>query len=224
MDTCIQNKTLTRKIKPLTRSWIKPRKGSDAKRTRPRGTFKLQGQSKNQWAHRFSLWIQAPVCSPELLSLLWSPYGPPKQWPKSNRLPVISPAKKKKRQVYSESAENYNSIFCNHGELTCKSPHGKWRRMLLLRGKSTWEGKLSEESMTFHWLSPCQERRGIFLPLVQLHCCHRCESSSPGPLTLFNWSFCLLVFLIELRAILGWQPEINFLSPITTGNELYQQT
>ena len=136
----------------------------------------------------------------------------------------LQPKKKKERQVYSESAENCNSIFCNHGELTCKSPHGRWRRMLLLRGKSTWKGKLSEESMTFHWLSPCQERRGIFLLLVQLHCCHRCESSSPGPLTLFNRSFCLFVFLIELRAILCWQPEINFLSPITTGNELYQQT
>ena len=68
----------------------------------------------------------------------------------------------KKGQVYSEWAENWNSIFCNHGELTFKSPHGKWRRMLSLRRKSTWEGKLSEESMTFHWLSLCQERREIF--------------------------------------------------------------
>ena len=182
MDTYIQNKTLTRKTTPLTRSWIKPGKDSDAKRTWPWGTFKLQGQSKNQWAHRFSLWMQAPICSPELLSLLWSPYRPPKHWPKSNRFSVISPAPPpKKRQVYSEWVENWNSIFCNHGELTFKSPHGKWRRMLSLRRKSTWEGKLSEESMTFHWLSLCQERKGIFLLPVRLHCCHRCESSSPGP-------------------------------------------
>ena len=102
--------------------------------------------------------------------------------------------KKKKRQVYSESAENYNSIFCNHGELTCKSPQGKWRRMLLLRGKSTWEGKLSEESMTFHWLSPCQGR-SLSSSCWALLLLQGMRAFPAGVLTLFEWDFCLFISL-----------------------------
>ena len=105
-------------------------------------------------------------------SLLWSPYRPPKLWPKTNRLPVISPGKKKKKGSFRTSRELQFKV-CNYGEPTCKSPHGKGRRTLLLGGKGSWEGYSKKESMAFHWLSSCQERRGVFLLPVQLCCCHR---------------------------------------------------
>ena len=86
--------------------------------------------------------------------LLWSPYGPPKCCPKTNRLPDISPAK---MGFFGISRELQLGV-CNHGE-PCASPHMAREGELFHREEKDVErAMVKEESMVFHWLSPCQER------------------------------------------------------------------
>ena len=95
-------------------------------------------------------------------------------WPRTNRLSAISPAKM--------------GIFGTRRELqfwdlqlwraTCKSPHGKRRRTLSWR-KRQLGGLQSTESVAFHRLSPCQERRAALLPPAGL-CYPQCVRAPPS--------------------------------------------
>ena len=89
--------------------------------------------------------------------------------------------------VYSGSAEN------------CKYQQAMWRTMkgdLFSREeKETGKAGVNKENMAFYWLSPCQERRGVFLLLGLCYCCRVWELPFlVSWLSLFNWSFCLSFF------------------------------
>ena len=68
------------------------------------------------------------------------------------------------RWVYSGAAGNSNS-----GSKTMVSrmqvSHNKGMRTLLQKGKGSWEGFSKQSWWLFYWLSPCQERRGVLLPV-----------------------------------------------------------
>ena len=59
--------------------------------------------------------------------LLWSLYRPTKCWPKTNRLPIISSAKKKKRGLFRISRE-LQLCVCNHGGPCASSYTGRERK------------------------------------------------------------------------------------------------
>ena len=65
-----------------------------------------------------------------------------------------------------------------------KSP-AKIERTLLCREKEVGRATVSKEPLAFHWLSPCQARRGVFLLPVGLCYGHR---ASEFPL-LVSWLF-----------------------------------
>ena len=59
--------------------------------------------------------------------LLWSLYRPTKCWPKTNRLPIISSAKKKKGGLFRVSRE-LQLCVCNHGGPCASSYTGRERK------------------------------------------------------------------------------------------------
>ena len=105
--------------------------------------------------------------------------------------------------VYSGSAEN------------CKYQQAMWRTMkgdLFSREeKETGKAGVNKENMAFYWLSPCQERRGVFLLLGLCYCCRVWELPFlVSWLSLFNWSFCLsFFFFLHLEGMTsvfwGWK-------------------
>ena len=107
----------------------------------------------------------SPVCSPAPdLSGLFSGslYEPPKCWPKTNRLPVTSLAKWvfwDQQRIAIRSLQPWQTI--------CKSPHSKGGELL---EKAVGRAVVNKEFRTFHWLSCCQERSGVFL--FPVGCCH----------------------------------------------------
>ena len=88
-------------------------------------------------------------------------------WPKINRLPDISPAK-----IYLGSAENCSSgsaTMVSHVQVlhTAREPEHCYRV-----GKEVGKVRVNNESVAFHWLSHCWERRGVrLLPVGLCYCC-----------------------------------------------------
>ena len=78
--------------------------------------------------------------------------------PKPNSLPDISPAM---MGLFGINRE------CQFGVCNNKSP-ARIERTLLCRGKGSTEGYSKQRVLAFHWLSPCQERRGVFFLPVGL--------------------------------------------------------
>ena len=103
-------------------------------------------------------------------------------WPKTNRLPDISPAK-------TDFFQDQHRITIQPWQATCKFPQGKGRRRFHRGEKEVGRARVNKESMAFHWLSPCPERSGVFLLPNEL--CSRCRVWKLP--SLFNCSFCLLV-------------------------------
>ena len=70
---------------------------------------------------------------------------------------------------YLESADS-----CNLGSTTMVShmqdPTWQGKENLFIEGGEKEEGRavVNEESVAFHWLNPCQEKRGVSLPPVGL--------------------------------------------------------
>ena len=117
-------------------------------------------------------------------NLPWSLYGPPKCWCKITRLPDYSPAKIFfVGGINRELQQGLQSWW-----VTCKSPHSKGR------GKRSWEGYNKKRVHGFHWLSPCQGRRGVFLCPFGL--CYHCRAWTLPLLAswLYLTEVCLLIF------------------------------
>ena len=54
----------------------------------------------------------------------------------------------------------------------CKSFKARDEDCFYGEGKEGEKAGINKEFMAFHWLSPCQERRGVFLFPVGLCYCH----------------------------------------------------
>ena len=107
-------------------------------------------------------------------------------WPETNRLPA-------KIGLFGISRELQLRV-CSHGEPR-ESPRKAREEHFYREEKEVGRAIVNKESMTFHWLRACQERRGIFLLPVGL-CYGHMRAPSSGLLTLFNWGFCLLIFIL----------------------------
>ena len=81
--------------------------------------------------------------------------------PEINRLPDISPAK---MGLFGISRDLQFQV-CNHGEPHV-SPCPATGELFYRGEKEVGRAIVNKESMAFHWLSPCQERRGVFLLLL----------------------------------------------------------
>ena len=75
------------------------------------------------------------------------------------------------RWVYSGSAENCSSSFATR-VTPCASPQRARDVEHFYKGKRKLRGLFIKESMAFHWLNPCQKRKGIFLPVECCYCCN----------------------------------------------------
>ena len=88
--------------------------------------------------------------------------------PKTSGLPDISPTK---MGLLGVTRGLHFEVY-NHGEPHA-SPCTARRREHFHRGENeVGRAIVNQKSMAFHWLNPCQERRGILLP-VGLCCCYR---------------------------------------------------
>ena len=66
-------------------------------------------------------------------------------------------------------------LICNYGESHANSQQ-KWQGELFYKGeREAGMATVNKESMAFHWISLCQEGRGIFLLPVGL--CYRHQQS-----------------------------------------------
>ena len=54
----------------------------------------------------------------------------------------------------------------------CTSPSRQEKKTFYGEGKEGEKAGINKEFVAFHWLSPCQERRGVFLFPVELCYCH----------------------------------------------------
>ena len=76
------------------------------------------------------------------------------------------------RWIYCRSAEN-----CNSGSATMVSHMwglaGQGKETAFIEEKEVRRAIVNKQSVAFHWLSPCWERRGVFLLPVGLCCPHR---------------------------------------------------
>lgn len=63
--------------------------------------------------------------------------------------------------VYSALAENCSLGVCSHGKPHVSS-HVTGEGAYFSKEKEAGESIVNEESMAFHWLSPCQEERESF--------------------------------------------------------------
>lgn len=99
------------------------------------------------------------ICSfscPGAFGVLY-PYGPQKCCPKSNRLKIFL----QQSWVYLGSIRNCN--LWSATMVSYESPHmAREREFFYRRKKEVGRAMVRKESMDFHGLSPCQERR-IFL-------------------------------------------------------------
>ena len=72
-------------------------------------------------------------------------------------------AKKNVFFFFSFRISNYLQFWIRKNGKSCTSPlHSKRRNMLYRKEKEVGRDIINKESMAFHWLSPCQERRCIF--------------------------------------------------------------
>lgn len=111
-------------------------------------------------------------------------------WPETNRLP--------ERWVYLELAENYDlGSVAMARHMQVPMGHGKENAFIQRKGKLGELCIVNKESMTFHGLNSCQERRGTFLlPYGFWYSFRAWELPLSGLLVLFNWGFSLLNFYI----------------------------
>ena len=119
-------------------------------------------------------------------------YKSPKCWPKTNRLPVISPAK---MGLFGISRELQFRV-CNHGE-----PHASPHVAREGGGKGSWEAVINKESLCFNWLSSCQDWEDSFFFLLGSAIVAGCGSSLSDLPAPFNWGFCLLIFYRGIIAL-----------------------
>ena len=102
---------------------------------------------------------------------------------------------KKKKLVSFRIGRKFPFGVWNHGEPGA-SPTWRGKENAFIEGKRIWESHSTQRVHGFRWLSSCQERRGVFLLPVGPCCPPRAgELPESGLLTLFNWGFCLLIFL-----------------------------
>ena len=90
---------------------------------------------------------------------------------------------------------------CNHCKPHASSPNSKGMRMLMQRGKGSWEGCSNRESIAFHWLSPCQQRS--FSSSCGSATFARYERTLFDLPTLFNWGLSSVHGILQAR-ILEW--------------------
>ena len=148
-----------------------------------------QQESKWQWVpHLFS--------SPGVFRrLLWFLCRPPKCWPKINRMPDISPAMMHLFRIVRE----FQFRVCNH--IVSKLPYGKEGRR-----KGNWEGHGQQSPWHFiGWVLVRKVEESYFFLLGSSMSQH---VVSYGLLTLFNWSFCLLMFLTQIK---HWVLRLGFI-------------
>ena len=78
------------------------------------------------------------------------------------------------RWIYSGSPEN-----CSLGSATVGShmqvPEGEGRNTFIEGEKEAGRATVNKEFKAFHWLSPCQERRGVILLPLGLRYYHRAQ-------------------------------------------------
>ena len=167
MSTGIENKALMEmlnlNINPEQCLESFKRKESMSSDAGERNTFKLQGQWEKQWAYGVNCGYGTCLLtiSTAFRGLLWSLYGPPKCWPKINKLPDISPAK---MGLFRISRELQFEIG-NHGK-PCASPHIAREGECFYRGrKEVGSAIVNKECMAFHCTSPWQELRELFILL-----------------------------------------------------------
>ena len=161
---------LTRKMKILNRSWIKPGELQMQRGQRHTSNPVLAKKAVNDNGLNCG-YHTCLLTSPRTIgSLLWSLYWPPKCWPETNRLQDISPAK----TGLSGISRELQFGVCNHGNPPMAREGGQFYR----EEKEVERALVNRESMVFHWLSPCWERRGDFLLPVGL-CFHHRECELP---------------------------------------------
>ena len=90
---------------------------------------------------------------------------------------------------------------CYHCKPHASSPNSKGMRMLMQRGKGSWEGCSNRESIAFHWLSPCQQRS--FSSSCGSATFARYERTLFDLPTLFNWGLSSVHGILQAR-ILEW--------------------
>ena len=133
-----------------------------------------------------------------------------KGWPKTNRLPVVSPAKMRLFKINKE----LQFRISNHGK-TCASPYATRRGgRTLLKGKTEVgraivnkesiggieSSKCSGFTLAESWQSLigwalARQEKEVFLLPVGLCYCHRAWELPLLAFQLLNWGFCLMIFL-----------------------------
>ena len=109
-------------------------------------------------------------------------------WPKTNRLPAISLAMMGLFRIRRELKFRVS----NHGKAHASPHRAREGERFYWGGEGSWRAIVKKESKAFHWLSPCQERKRVFL-LISFAIASGLETSLSGLPTLFNWGFCLLI-------------------------------
>ena len=109
-------------------------------------------------------------------------------WPKTNYQVFFHQG-----WAYLGPSENYNlgsATMVNHMQVLWQL---HWMRTLYKRGKKAERTVGNTVSLVFHWLSLAgtEEDSSSCWPLLSLQ---GMRASSSGLFTLFNWSFCLLIF------------------------------
>ena len=115
-------------------------------------------------------------------------------WPKTNRLPVISPAKTSLFRIRKE----LQFWVYNHGK-SCASPStAREGQLFYRREKEVWRAIVNKESRktkSFSLAELLPERRGgLSSSSWALLSSQGTRAPPSGLLTLFNWGFCLLIF------------------------------
>ena len=73
--------------------------------------------------------------------------------------------------------ERFANQACNLGETHASPQRARKGECFYKEENVVGRGAVNQESMTFHWLSPCQKRRGFFLLPVGLYYWDGCEGS-----------------------------------------------
>ena len=86
-------------------------------------------------------------------------------WPKTNSLLCMSPVK----MGLSGISRELQFSFCNHREPFESPRTAKEGKHFYREEKEIARAIVNKESMAFHWLNPCEERR-VFLLIGLCHC------------------------------------------------------
>lgn len=103
-----------------------------------------------------------------------------------------------RKWICSGSANNCNLVY-NMVSYMRESLHIKERR-IFCRGKGSWEA--TEESMAFHWPSPCQEKRGAFTSCWVLQWSQGMKESPSDPANSILLKFLLIISYNLLRNLI----------------------